>query len=216
VLQQMLKHDAPLRHPLAPDCPCVVLQYANDMLIVARADGAVMLRLKELLSSFSQATGLSINYSKSTLVPMHTPTQDVETYVAVLGCAQGSFPQTYLGLPLSNEKLKLTAFAPIISSADKYFLGWWASLLNHHGRLILVNAVLDILPIYAMGALLLPSGVIEALDTLQCAFLWAGEETVSGTQCLVSWDRVCLPKKSGGLGVRCCLHRACHSRRPPS
>jgi hypothetical protein len=43
---------------------------------------------------------------------MHIPTQDVENYVAVLGCAQGSFPQTYLGLPLSNKKLKLNAFAP--------------------------------------------------------------------------------------------------------
>jgi hypothetical protein len=169
---------------------------------MAWADGVAMLRLKELLSSFSRAIGLSINYNKSTLVLMHIPIQDVEIYVIVLGCAQGCFPQTYLGLPLSNEKLKLTSFTPIISSADKYLSGWWESLLNHHGRLILVNAVLGSLPVYAMGALLLPSGVIEALDALQCAFLWDGEETVSGTQCLVSWGRVCLPKKSGGLSVR--------------
>lgn len=202
VLQQMLTRDTVLRHPLAPDRPCTVLQYADDTLIVARADGEAMLRLKGLLDSFSRATGLSINYSKSTLVPMHIPDSDVESYVNILGCTQGSFPQTYLGLPLSNEKLKLNAFAPIISSADRYLSGWWASLLNHHGRLILVNAVLDSLPVYAMGALQLPPGVIDALDARRRAFLWAGEETVSGAQCLVSWDRACLPKKSGGLGVR--------------
>jgi hypothetical protein len=90
---------------------------------------------------------------------------------------------------------------PIISSADKYLSGWRASLLNHHGRLILVNAVLDSLLVYAMGALLLPSRVIDALDARRCTFLWTGEETVLGAQCLVSWDRTCLPKKSGGLGV---------------
>jgi hypothetical protein len=87
VLQQMLKHDTALRHPLTPDCPCAVFQYADDMLIVARADGEAMLGLKGLLSSFSQATGLSINYTKSTLVPMHIPIPYVNNYVIILGCA---------------------------------------------------------------------------------------------------------------------------------
>jgi hypothetical protein len=160
------------------------------------------MRLKELLGSFSRATGLSINYTKSTLVPMNVSSQDADSYVGVLGCAQGDFPQTYLGLPLSSEKLKLNAFAPIIASADRYLSGWWASLLNHQGRLVLVNSVLDSLPVYAMGSLLLPQGVIDALDARRRAFLWAGEESVSGAQCLVSWDKACLPKKEGGLGVR--------------
>jgi hypothetical protein len=34
VLQRMLTRDAALHHPLAPDRPCVVLQYADDTLIV--------------------------------------------------------------------------------------------------------------------------------------------------------------------------------------
>jgi hypothetical protein len=64
VLQWMLTGDAAIRHPLAPDHSCAVLQYADDTLIVMKAD-------KELLVSFSRAIGLFINYSKSTLVPMH-------------------------------------------------------------------------------------------------------------------------------------------------
>ena len=182
-----------------------------------------MLQLKSILQSFTRATGLDINYNKSTLVPMHVPAPDVTRFVNILGCAEGAFPQTYLGLPLSNEKLNLAAFAPIIASADRYLSGWWASLLNHHGRLTLVNAVLDSLPVYAMGALALPPGVIEAIDSRRRAFLWAGEETVSGAKCLVNWERACLPRKDGGLGVRdlrlqntCLLlkllHRAHNSR----
>ena len=98
------------------------------------------------------------------LVPMHVP-QDVATqFVGVLGCAQSDFPQTYLGLPLSNEKLNLSAFAPIIVRADRYLSGWWSNLLNHSGRLVLVNSVLDSLPVYAMEALQLPQGVVDALD----------------------------------------------------
>jgi hypothetical protein len=201
VLQQILVNDDLLRHPLVLDRLCAVLQYADDILIVAQADAAVMQQLKVLLDSFAQATGLSINYSKSTLVPMHVQSQDVEELVNALGCTQGSFLQTYLGLPLSNVKLNLSAFSPIISSVDKYLSGWWASL-NHHGRLVLVNAVLDSLPVYAMGAFELPEGVMDALDALRRAFLWAGEETVSGAQCLVSWKKACLPKVEGSLGIR--------------
>jgi hypothetical protein len=160
VLQRMLTRDAALHHPLAPDRPCVVLQYADDTLIVARADDAAVLQLKALLCSFTRATGLSINYTKSTLVPTHILGPNVESYVGILGCSQGSFPQTYLGLPLSNEKLNLAAYAPIITSADKYLSGWWASLLNHQGRLVLVNAVLDSLPVYAIGAVQLPPRVM--------------------------------------------------------
>jgi hypothetical protein len=80
--------------------------------------------------------------------------------------------------------------------------GWWASLLNHQGRLVLVNSVLDSLPVYAMGAMQHPQGVIDALDAPRRAFLWAGGEHVTGAQCLVSWEKACLPKKEGGLGVR--------------
>jgi len=202
LLQQLLSTDTLLRHPLASDRPCTILQYVDDTLIVARADVQAVEHLKELLTSFSKATGLNINYNKSMLVPMHVP-QDVATqFVGVLGCAQGDFPQTYLGLPLSNEKLNLSAFAPIIARADRYLSGWWSSLLNHSGRLVLVNSVLDSLPVYAMGALQLPQGVVDALDARRRAFLWAGEESVSGAQCLVSWTKACLPKENGGLGVR--------------
>jgi hypothetical protein len=112
VLQRMLVNDAALRHPLASDRPCVVLQYADDALIVARADIAAVHQLKVLLSSFSRATGLLINYTESTLVPLHVTCQEVEQYVHILGCTQGTIPQTYLGLPLSNEKLNLNAFSP--------------------------------------------------------------------------------------------------------
>jgi hypothetical protein len=60
--------------------------------------------------------------------------------------------------------------------------------------------VLDSLLVYAMGAVQLPPGVINALDARRRAFLWAGEETVSGAQCFVSWAKACIPKK-GGLSV---------------
>ena len=70
------------------------------------------------------------------------------------------------------------------------------------GRAILVNSVLDSQLIYAMSSLLLPQGTLDALDRRRRAFLWSGEEHVSGAQSLVSWELACQPKERGGLGIK--------------
>ena len=52
----------------------------------------------------------------------------------ILQCREGKFPQTYLGLPLSNVKLPLSAFAPLIAKVDRYLASWKALLLSTAGR----------------------------------------------------------------------------------
>lgn len=74
-------------------------------------------------------------------------------------------PIAYLGLPLSNVKLPLSAFAPLIAKVDKYLASWQALLLSTASRVILINSVLAGIPTYAMGAMLLPPGVVAATDT---------------------------------------------------
>ena len=51
-------------------------------------------------------------------------------------------------MPLSNVKLNLSAFAPLIDRADRYLGGWQAALVNNMGHVVLVNAILDSALIY--------------------------------------------------------------------
>lgn len=90
----------------------------------------------------SEATGLVINFSKSTVTPMHLPSGALQEIMDILQCKVGSFPQTYLGLPLFNIKLPLAAFAPLIARIDRYLASWQALLLSTAGRVILINLVL--------------------------------------------------------------------------
>ena len=106
--------------------------------------------------------------------------QRLQRLVRILQCQQASFPQTYLGLPLSNVKLNLSAFAPLISKIDRRLAGWQASLLNHQGRLVLVNSVIDGLATYLMQALVLPPGVVAKMDSKRRAVLWSGSEKRQG------------------------------------
>lgn len=64
--------DIGIRHP-AIDGPCPVLQYADDTLLLVCAEVTDIQRLRKILDNFALATGLKINFSKSTLVPMHVP-----------------------------------------------------------------------------------------------------------------------------------------------
>lgn len=85
---------------------------------------------------------------------------------------------------------------------DKRLSGWSASLLNKAGRVVLINSVVDSQVTYAMSAFLLPPGVLAALDRRRRRFLWSGDETVSGAQCLVAWETACQPKEQGGIGLK--------------
>jgi hypothetical protein len=79
-------------------------------------------------------------------------------------------------------------------------LGSWG---NKHvslgGRVVLINAVLNSIPIFFLSYLKMPMKVWKELVKIQRGFLWAGLSKTSKT-CWVKWDVVCRPKKEGGLG----------------
>lgn len=130
VLQQMIKSDPGIRHP-ALDGSCPVLQYADDTLLLVRAEVLDIRRPKKILDDFASATGLKINFNKSTLVPMHVEDNKLNQIVRILQCHKSSFLQVYLGLPLSNIKLNLSAFIPLICKVKHRLATWQATLLNH-------------------------------------------------------------------------------------
>lgn len=82
-----------------------MLQYADDTLIIMEACPTQLSHLKAVLKRFSAVTGLHINFEKSTLVIIHVEQGLAAALSTVLGCPISSFPQAYLGLPLSTSKL---------------------------------------------------------------------------------------------------------------
>ena len=47
----------------------------------------------------------------------------------------------------------------------------------------------------------LPKGLLKDIEQLIRRFLWSGD-IVNSYGSKVAWDRVCLPKKEGGLGIK--------------
>jgi hypothetical protein len=81
-----------------------VIQYADDTIILMKADQSQLLCLKATLETFAQSTGIRVNYSKSGIVPLNMSQGKVEIMTGVFGYKMQEMPFTYLGLPLGTIK----------------------------------------------------------------------------------------------------------------
>jgi hypothetical protein len=100
------------------------------------ADEPQLRRLKEVLDAFAAATGLTINFSKSTFVPINVDPDLAASLAAILGCSVEGFPQTYLGLPLSDGKLPARVLDGIAAPVERCIPGWRVRTLTRGGRLV--------------------------------------------------------------------------------
>jgi hypothetical protein len=126
-----------------------VIQYADDTILIMKASQRELFTLKGLLESFSQSTGLRVNYRKSCLVPLNLSSERAQQLAGVFGCKLESLPFTYLGLPMGTTKPRVDHFGFIMNKTERRLTAT-SNLLTHAGRLELVNSVLSSLPTYAM------------------------------------------------------------------
>ena len=98
---------------------------------------------KWILKGFEGVSGLSINLSKSELIPINIPTDSASSMANLLGCKLGKLPITYLGLNLHLKKASFEFWRGIIKKYQSKLQSWKSKILSRGGRLILVNAVLS-------------------------------------------------------------------------
>lgn len=79
--------------------------------------------LKAILDSFAASTVLANNYHKTTFVPLNVQADEATAMAAILDCPLSTFPQSYLGLPISPTRLHVSDFLPLVAKSDKYFPG---------------------------------------------------------------------------------------------
>lgn len=73
-------------------------------------------------------------------------------------------------------------------------------------RLVLIKAVLQSMPLYLFSILAAPKWVLKAIKKLQRNLLW-GSSRPNRKWALVKWEKACLPKIGGGIGLRDPEHR---------
>ncbi|WVZ88911.1 hypothetical protein U9M48_035378 [Paspalum notatum var. saurae] len=171
--------------------------YADDVVLFLRPAANDIMVLLDILNLFGDASGLRTNVQKSSVLPIQCTEEDMSIIQNSLPCEIHDFPIKYLGIPLSLKKLSRAQVQPIIDKIANQLSGWKADLMTRAGRVVQVQFLLTAMLVYLIMAIDLPPWAIKAIDKIR-----RGEEKkLRGGHCLITWNKVQLPKELGGLGI---------------
>jgi hypothetical protein len=91
-----------------------------------------------------------------------------------LNCRVGTIPFKYLGLPVGANPRKLSTWEPMISMVRRRLGSWGNNYVSLGGCIVLINAVLNVIPIFYLSYMKMPMKVWKELVKNQRTFLWAG------------------------------------------
>eukprot|EP00253_Pinus_taeda_P032484 PITA_32484 len=176
-------------------------QFVDDTMLFGHSSSQEAKAFKSLLSLFFEASGTSINASKSQLFFFNTPVSTQRNIARILGFTISALPSQYLGAPLMASALKHASWHSLLDKLEARLSSWTYRSLNTASRLILIKSVLQAVPLYLFSILAAPKWVLKAIRNLQRSFLW-GSHGLNRKWALVKWVDVCQAKANGGLGLR--------------
>ncbi|GLT66338.1 hypothetical protein SLA2020_387060 [Shorea laevis] len=177
-----------------------LLQFADDTVIIGRADSENVFMVKTILRWFELMSGLRINFHKSSLYGLNVSERWVKGAAGALHCGVGEFPFIYLGMPVGGKPRSKRLWEPVVKKFRAKLAVWKSAVLSFGGRLTLLNSVLSAMPTFYMSIFLIPKSVMDELVSIQRNFLWGGPELKRKIS-WVKWDVICYRKEKGGLGV---------------
>lgn len=146
------------------------------------------------------SSGLKVNTDKTILYKVNL----VEEWDSILGvwrCKQGSFPDTYLGLPLVAKYSCVSIWDPLLERMRCRIALWKRRYLSKGGRLVFIKSTLQNLPVYLLSCRFVPVCIVEEIEKLIPRFLWGTTEGKDKFH-LVAFEGICLPFDLGGLGLK--------------
>ena len=182
-----------------------LLQYADDTTFFIQGSETAARTLSQMMDIFADFSGLQLNRAKSSVVGFGLAPDELQRCAEILATPIETLPIRYLGLPLTDRRLKTKDWQPVVEKVEKRLGGWRGRLLSRGGRLILVKAVLSAISTYFMSAFRMPVGVRRRIESAMRSFFWRGTDPGRGGA-LVAWSSVCRPFADGGLGIHHLQH----------
>jgi hypothetical protein len=176
--------------------------YAGDVVLFVKPNSMDLMAVREILELFGEASGLRVNYLKTSATMIRGTILDKEAVGQALHCNIVDFPIRYLGLQLALRPLTKAQWQPMLDASMHIVPAWQRGMISRPGRLALVKAVMTARPVHHLLVLEAPCWVLEALEKNLRGFFWAGKEKAHGGQCLVAWQNCCKPYEFGGLNIK--------------
>lgn len=148
-----------------------------------------------------RASGQMINQFKSSLYfSQGTPRVTKQLIFGLSHIPNYGGMDKYLGLPAIISKSKIATFKEVKARVAAKLASWKNKLLSHAGRSVLIKATLQFMPTYVMSCFKMPGSLYKDLSGFFSRFWWRCSNN-TGFHWL-GWNKMCLPKEDGGLGLR--------------
>jgi hypothetical protein len=106
-----------------------------------------------------------------------------------------------MGLPVYVGQLKKKAFEYLKEKIWARIQGWFEKLLSKAGKEVLIKAVAQAIPTYAMSCFYLTKGFCDEISSMIAKFWWSQQDKSNKIH-WVGWETLTKPKSMGDLGFR--------------
>jgi len=123
--------------------------------------------VKLILDQYERASGQQVNFGKSSVVfSKAIPQSRSDEILITLDMQEVLSHEKYLGLPTHIGRSKKKGFAPIKDRIAKRIKDWLGKNLSWAGREVLVKAVAQLIPTYAMSVFRLPRNFFQDIPSM--------------------------------------------------
>ena len=115
-----------------------------------------------------------MNYHKSKIYFFNTETLLQRRIMKILDCQSACLPDTYLGLPLTTKEVTNEFWNTIVERIQKKLVGWKGKILSNAGKLQVIVAALQGIPIYFLNIFKIDHNMVEKNERIQRNLLLSG------------------------------------------
>lgn len=157
------------------------LFFADDAVLFARASEEEAFQLIQILNDYSKAFGQRINTLKSGIIfGKFVPLEGRARIKFILGIQEWDNPGKYLGLPADWGRSRSDGLAWIREWIMNKIEGWKENLLNMAGKEVLIKAVLQAIPAFAMSIIRFPQSFCKGICADIARFWWSSGKVRRG------------------------------------
>ncbi|KAK9998223.1 hypothetical protein SO802_017826 [Lithocarpus litseifolius] len=158
--------------------------------------------IQEILGKYERALGQKINSEKTNLFfSKGIPESSKDLLKNLQGVLEIKEYEKYLGLPAVVGRRKKTSLNYIKDRVWSKLQGWKEKLLSQARKEVLLKAVVQAIPTFAMSCFRLPIGLCQDIEMLIRKFWW-GQRGDRRKIHWKKWEVLCQPKPEGGLGFK--------------
>ncbi|CAA7048639.1 unnamed protein product [Microthlaspi erraticum] len=176
--------------------------FADYLILFAEASVGQIRVIRRVLETFCIASGQKVSLDKSKIFFSENVSRNMERLITdESGIKATREVGKYLGMSILQKRINKDTFGETLGRVLSRLAGWKGCCLSFAGQLTLIRSVLSSVPVHTMSTISLPKSTLNSLDKASRSFLW-GSTTEQRKPHLLSWRKVCQPKRAGGLGIR--------------